>query len=141
MTSVDIEAPAATVWGVLSDIERWPEWTETVTGIDRLDSGPFAVGSRFRIKQPRLGPATFVVTGLEANRGFTWVTRSPGVMVTADHQIEASAAQCRVTLSVRFGGFLGTLAGWATRGLTNRYLALEAAGLKRRSEEVSRRRA
>jgi uncharacterized protein YndB with AHSA1/START domain len=141
VVTVDIEAHAATVWGVLTDVERWPEWTASVARVSRVEAVPFTVGSRVRIEQPRLRPATWVVTRLEADRGFTWVTRSPGVLVTADHQIDPSGNGCRATLSVRFGGPLGTLVGWATRGLTNRYLALEAEGLKRRSEEVYRRRA
>jgi hypothetical protein len=40
-----------------------------------------------------------------------------------------------VTLSVTFAGFLGRVIGWMMRGLNERYLAEEAAGLKRRSEE------
>jgi hypothetical protein len=41
-----------------------------------------------------------------------------------------------VTLSVSYGGPLGVVVGWMLRGLTRRYLALEAAGLKRRCEEA-----
>jgi hypothetical protein len=40
-----------------------------------------------------------------------------------------------VTLSLHFGGPLGSMVGWLLRGLNNRYLSLEAAGLKRRSEQ------
>jgi hypothetical protein len=43
-----------------------------------------------------------------------------------------------VTLSVTFAGFLGRVIGWMMRGLNERYLAQEAAGLKRRSEERAR---
>ena len=40
------------------------------------------------------------------------------------------------TLSIHFDGLLGPLWGWLTRRLNERYLGLEAAGLKRRSEET-----
>ena len=50
--TIHIEAPADVVWAVTEDIERWPEWTPTVTSARRLDGGPFGLGSRFRIKQP-----------------------------------------------------------------------------------------
>jgi hypothetical protein len=37
-------------------------------------------------------------------------------------------------LHLRYEGAVGTLLARLTRGITNRYLALEAAGLKRRAE-------
>ena len=46
----------------------------------------------------------------------------------------------RVTLSVTFAGFLGRAIGWMMRGPNQRYLAEEAAGLKRRSEARVRKR-
>jgi len=43
----------------------------------------------------------------------------------------------RATLSIRFDGLLAPLVAWLTHRLNNRYLGLEGAGLKRRSEERS----
>ena len=31
--TVDIPAPPDRVWAVIADVERWPEWTPTVTRI------------------------------------------------------------------------------------------------------------
>jgi len=36
---VDIAAPPGGVWAVIADVERWPEWTPTVTRLQRLDRG------------------------------------------------------------------------------------------------------
>jgi hypothetical protein len=74
------------------------------------------------------------VTDFEEGRGFTWVTRSPGVRVKARHQVEPTARGARATLSLDFSGPLAPLVARLTRGLNERYLALEAKGLKERSE-------
>jgi carbon monoxide dehydrogenase subunit G len=140
--TTDVDAPPEVVFAVLIDIERWPEWTPTVTRVERLDDagGPLALGSRLRIVQPKVPPAEWAVTALEPGRGFKIVSRSPGATVEADHWAEPAAdgAGSRVTLSVTFSGFLGRLIGRAMRRLNERYIAEEAAGLKRRSEERAR---
>lgn len=141
-TTTLVDAPPEVVFAVLGDVERWPEWTPTVTRVERLDGAgaPLAVGSRLRIVQPKVPPAEWTVTALEPGRGFRLVSRSPGATVEANHRAEPTAAgdRSRVTLSVTFAGFLGRVVGWMMRGLNERYLAQEAAGLKRRSEERAR---
>ena len=61
--SVDIDATPGEVWNVLTDVGRWPEWTPTVTRVERLDLGPFQVGSTVMIRQPRLPPTVWRVQG------------------------------------------------------------------------------
>ena len=130
--TVEIPAPPTLVWSVMTDVERWPEWTPSVSRVKRLSAGPLRVGSRARIHQPKLPPARWRVTELNPGAGFTWVSVAPGVRVVAGHYIEPCADGCRVTLSIRYEGLLGRwLARW-TRDLNERYLALEANGLKTR---------
>ncbi len=138
--TTEVDAPPEVVFAVLSEVEYWPEWTPTVTRVERLgDAGaPLALGGRLRIVQPKVPPSEWTVTALEPGRGFRLVSRSPGATVEANHWIEQAGAGSRVTLSVTFTGFLGRVVGWMMRGLNNRYLAQEAAGLKRRSEERAR---
>jgi len=137
--NVDIAAPPDAVWAVISDVEHWHEWTASISSVKRLDRGPFAVGSRAHVRQPKLRPADFVVTELVPQREFTWVTRSRGIGATARHAVEPTSSGTRATLSVRFEGLLAGAVGWMFGRLTNEYLALEAAGLKKRSEERSSR--
>ncbi len=138
--SVDIAALPARVWAVMCDAERWPEWTTTVTSIRRRDGGPLAVGSRVWIRQPNLPPAAWTVTELENGRGFTWVSGGPGMRVTARHWIDPVASGSRATLSIHYSGLLAPLLApllaWLTRNINDRYLAIEAAGLKARSEAL-----
>jgi uncharacterized membrane protein len=132
--TVEIQAPPGRVWAVMNDFKRWPEWTPTVTSIEPLDPGTPAVGSRLRIRQPKVPPAVWQLTELDEGRSFTWVTRRPGVRATGRHWVEASGGGSRATLSLEFSGLLGPLVARLIRGLNERYLALEAKGLKARSE-------
>jgi uncharacterized membrane protein len=134
--AVDIEAPAERTWAVIRDIERWHEWTPTVTSIRRLDEGPLRVGSRARIRQPGLPPAVWRITALDEGREFTWVTGGPGVHVTARHGVEAIARGSQASLSLNFSGWLGPLIARLTRRMNERYLGLEAQGLKMRCERA-----
>ena len=134
--SVIINAPPGHVWGIMADVERWPEWTTSVRKVRRLQDGPLTVGSKMWIYQPKLPPALWHVTALEHESGFTGTTSSPGVTVTAHHAILPASEGSRVTLSIRFSGLLGPLLARMTSSLNNRYLKLEADGLKKRSEET-----
>jgi uncharacterized membrane protein len=130
--TTEIPAPAQRVWAVMRDVERWPEWTPTVTSIRLRDPGPLRVGSRALVRQPKLPPALWRVTELDEGRGFTWATRSPGVRVVARHRIEPLGDGSRATLSVEFEGLLAPLVARLTRRLNERYLALEVSGLRAR---------
>jgi uncharacterized protein YndB with AHSA1/START domain len=133
-TSIDIAAPPDRVWRIMSDVERWHEWTASIGSIRRLDSGPLQPGARAYVRQPKLPPAHWRVTDVQPGREFTWISRSPGVLVTARHLVEPAAAGSRATLSIHYGGALGWLIAKLVRGITDRYIAMEADGLKRRSE-------
>jgi hypothetical protein len=136
--SIDIHAPPRIVWVIWSDIERWSEWTASITKIEKLTPGPLAVGVRARVRQPKLPAAVWIVTGMEENRGFTWVSMSPGAHVTGIHKIEEHGYGSRATMTLIFAGPIALLFGWLTRSLTERYLNFEAKGLKMRSEERAR---
>lgn len=130
--TVQIPVSPGLAWSVMADVERWPEWTTSVSRVKRLSGGPLQVGSRVRIRQPKLPPAWWRVTELNPGRSFTWVSRAPGVRVTAEHTAEARAGGTRVTLSIRYERMLGALLARWVGELNDRYLALEANGLQAR---------
>ena len=132
--SVDIAAPPARVFDVMADVERWSEWTPSVTRIRRLDKGPFGVGSRLFIRQPKLPPAMWKVTAIEPGHSFESISRSPGLRVVARHGVTEAQGGSRATLSIELQGLFGRLFGWMTKSLTERYLEMESQGLKARSE-------
>jgi uncharacterized protein YndB with AHSA1/START domain len=134
-TSIDVAASPERVWEVLVDVERWPEWTDSVSSVRPLDGGPLAVGSRVEVSQPRIPTGTYTVTALEPGSVFTWEQRQPGSTVSAHHECAplpdgGTRVQLRVVMSGAVGGVVGRL----YRKLTERYLAMEAAGLKARAE-------
>jgi uncharacterized protein YndB with AHSA1/START domain len=132
--ALKIEAPPSRVWEVMTNVELWPEWTESVDEVKRLDSGPLRVGSRVRIKQPKFLRAVWEVTELDPSRSFTWVMRRPGILASAKHRVQRSGQGSHAELSVTYSGFLGTLVAKGFANITHRYLMMEAAGLKQRSE-------
>lgn len=136
--SIDIAAPPDVVWSVMADPERWHEWTPSVRSIRLLGGGALRVGSRALVRQPKFPPAMWKVTALEPGRSFTWESGAPGIWVYASHSVEPVEGGARATLRLHYDGVLGRLMGRMTHAITNRYLGLEAAGLKRRSEDSLR---
>jgi len=118
----------------MTKVELWPEWTQSVDEVKRLDSGPLRVGSRVRIKQPKMLPAVWEVTALDPSRSFTWEMRRPGIVARAKHRVQRSGQGSHAELSVTYSGFLGTIVARVFAKMTHRYLMMEAAGLKQRSE-------
>ena len=135
--SVSIAAPPERVWSVITDVERWPDRIPTVDSVERLDPGPLAVGSRTRLRQPRLPEAVWTVTELDEGSSFTWESRSPGITVTAGHVVDEVAGGSRLDLSVTVSGPMSGPGWLMTRSLTKRYVETEAASIKQAAESTS----
>jgi hypothetical protein len=130
----EIHASCERVWSVLADVESWPQWTASMSKIELLDGVPLTVGSRARVFQPKLRPAVWTISDWQPNVRFAWIAKQPGLAVIGDHALKAAPAGCAVTLSVSFQGLLSPLAVLMAGKLTGKYLQLESAGLKARSE-------
>jgi uncharacterized membrane protein len=131
---VTIAAPPEQVWAVVVDVERWPERIPTVDEVERLDDGPLAVGSRTRLRQPRLPEAVWTVTELTDGSSYTWESKSPGVTGVAAHVVEPHPAGSRLTLTLSVSGPLSGLGWLLTRSLARRYVETEAASIKSAAE-------
>jgi uncharacterized protein YndB with AHSA1/START domain len=131
---VAIAAPPEAVWSTLIEVEGWPEWTASVTGVTRLDEAPLRVGSRVKIKQPRMKALVWQVTELAPQRSFTWVARSPGVATVARHDFTPGPNGTVLTLTIEQRGPLAGLIRLLMNSQTRRYLTMEANGIKARCE-------
>jgi uncharacterized protein YndB with AHSA1/START domain len=135
-----IAAPSARVWAVIADVERWSEWTASITRIRLLDAGPLAVGTRARIEQPKFPAMVWRVTAVEPGRSFTWETRGFGGGAVGTHEVADDGRGGSVaTLTIEQFGWLNALLARWIRPITERYLTMEIEGLRRRSEESAER--
>ena len=138
--TIEISAPPERIWAIMSDVVRWPEWTTSVTSVEVLDGGPFRVGTRARVKQPRLPAAVWTVTAVDPGRRFTWESVVPGLTSVGDHRIEVrgTSTMTRVTLTLTWRGWMTPIVWLLFGRLSRRYVQMEADSLKRRSEAARR---
>jgi uncharacterized membrane protein len=135
--SIDIDARQQRVWEVLSDLEAWPQRIETVDLVELLTPAPVGQGSSVRLKQPKLPEGTWEVTVWDAPSYFEFRQKSGGVTNVAGHRVEAlEEGRSRLTLTLDMRGLLVPVVALFYKGLTNRYMTIEAQGMKRASESV-----
>jgi uncharacterized membrane protein len=135
--SIDIDARQQRVWDVLSDLEAWPQRIETVDVVELLTPAPVDKGSRVRLKQPKLPEGTWEVTVWDAPSYFEFRQKSGGVTNVAGHRVEAlEEGRSRLTLTLDMRGLLVPVVAPFYKGLTNRYMTVEAQGMKRAAESA-----
>ena len=127
------------VWTVMIDVEHWPEWTSSVTSVELLTGPPLTIGSRVRIRQPKLPAAVWTVTAIEPGRFFEWRNVQLGLTSIGGHRIEPLGGnRSRVVLSLVWTGWLAPLINLVYGRLSRHYVQTEAEGLKRRCEATTR---
>lgn len=135
--SIEIDAQPQRVWDVLSDIEAWPQRIETVDVVELLTPTPVAEGSQVSLKQPKLPEGTWDITVWDAPSYFEWRQKSGGMTSIAGHRVEAlERGRSRLTLTLDMRGLLIPVVALFYKGLTNRYMTLEAQGMKRAAEST-----
>jgi hypothetical protein len=124
-------AAAPRLWERYSDPASWPDWdheTESVT----LD-GPFAAGTRGRLK-PKAGPATkFEIVEVTDGRSFTDVSFLPLARMRFSHTIDPQPDGAAITHKVTITGPLSPLFG----RLIGKKVAAELPGAMRRLGELA----
>ena len=134
-TSLTINASQEAIWKVLSDVAHWSEWTPTVTKIEVLDQPELKLSNRYKIYQPKLQPAVWIVTVLTSPSSFIWESRMPGTHMIAEHMVHAvSANQTEVTLKFSFQGLIGEIIGRLYGKTVQAYIETEGQSLKKRVE-------
>ena len=115
---------------------HWPK-AGTPGGGCLVAPPPLAKGSRVRLKQPKLPEGVWDVTVWDAPSYFEWTQRTGGITSVAGHRVEAlGEGQARLTLTLDMRGLLVPVVAVFYKDLTNRYMSLEAEGMKRASEST-----
>lgn len=136
--AVEIAAPPQVVWDVTANVERWHEWTGSITSVEWVQGHGLALGNVARIKQPMQSAALWTVTHLEPGHYFSWTTTNMGSTFVGAHRVEPAEGGTLATLIVDASG-LGSTILWPMLTLAlPRSLKMEAEGLKARSEELAR---
>jgi hypothetical protein len=129
--AIEIAAPRERVRQVMSDIERWHEWTASIKSVKRLSAGPFAVGNRVLIRQPKLPPAFWKVVAIEPGRSFTWISVAPGFRAIGYHAVESNSDVSRATLSIEFKEFSAACSPASRKASPNNISALRQMDSRR----------
>ena len=102
-SQIEIAADAATVWDVLANVERWPEWNQDVKAV--AVDGPIDVGSVFRWKTSA-GTITSTFKTLVRPREIGWVGRTLGITARHVWRLEPADGRTIVRTSESFNGIL-----------------------------------
>ena len=139
--TTDIPAAPGRVWDVMTDVERWHEWTPSIASVTYLGDAKFEVGSRVLIRQPKFPPALWKIATIVPGQSFTWVSVAPGLRIVGNHAVERDGKGSRATLGLDMHGLFSAFFARLTGDITQRYIAMEAKGLKARSQDPAYRHA
>jgi uncharacterized protein YndB with AHSA1/START domain len=105
-TEIEIDSPPESVWAVLTDFDRWPEWNTDVKSMSF--SGPVTVGSQFRW---RAGPGTIASTivQVESPRRIVWLGKTLGIKAVHAWTLEPRAGGTLVRTEESYDGLVARL--------------------------------
>ncbi len=133
--AIEIDAPAARVWQVITELERWPLWAAQMRKLSREGDVPLGLGSSVRVNPKGMPGGVWTVTEYDPPRSLTWTTDlAPGLRLVGGHLVEPVAGGSRATFSLVASGALATLLGPALAMLFRRNTRLATDGLKRHCE-------
>ena len=133
--AIDIDAPPATVWAILTELDGYHEWNPLFVKAD----GHVAVGQRITLRSRR--PATHrlmtirpTITKADPESELRWVSSIPGI-ITGEHAFALSAAGrgTRLVQTETFRGLLSSIPNPAFSNAEASFQALNEA-LRARAE-------
>ena len=103
--SIEIDAPAGVVSGLLHDMPRWTTWTTTVREATPLGAADMSPGTRVRVRQPGLPTSVWTVDRADGD-GLEWNNYRHGLRTVATHRLETTDAGSLLTVQIEQDGLL-----------------------------------
>ncbi|MEE9428995.1 MAG: SRPBCC family protein [Paracoccaceae bacterium] len=132
-----IYSPCEVVWNETIDIESWPEWAPTINKVQRLDSGPFGLGSLAKLKQPAQPETVWKVTEFSDGSYFAWEATVRGIHMRGGHLVLPTGAGCTSHMTIHVSGLMATILGPLIRKPIANAIKMENRGLKSWCEAAS----
>ena len=101
-----VEAPVVAVWRVLTEIDKWPDWQESVTSA--LLKGPLVPGTRFDWKSGGLKFISHIHT-CEPHMEFGWTGKTFGARAIHNWTFTEQGNQTRVAVEESLNGIFPRL--------------------------------
>jgi len=132
--SVWTRALPEAVWQIWADVENWNSWDH---GIEYSTlEGPFAVGTKGRLK-PQGGPPVHTeLTAVEFPRSFVDESQLPLTRIIVSHQMEREGSMTKVTHRVEMKGFLSPLFAILIGRKMKRNMLQEMEAMVRKAERL-----
>ena len=134
--SISVNATPERAWAVMKDVERWPEWTPSMSKVELLQPGEVQVGSKVKITQPKFPAAVWTVTKVEPNRYLEWRSTAPILASLGEHRIEPEGDGVKLTLAIEQTGLLVPILKLFYTKTILQYLDMESKGFKARAEST-----
>jgi uncharacterized protein YndB with AHSA1/START domain len=130
--SIEISAAPQTVWRVMCDLSRLPEWYFPSQRVELIDTGPVHPGTRFvlwiRTAAGVVVRAPGEIMRVEPLRLLQWRGQSNGIAATATWTLEAFNGSTRLSHEFAGGGwmmFLSAITGRAPKTARKRLEGLK----------------
>lgn len=135
-TRIVIDRSRDEVWKVLSALEKWPQWTPTMTSVRHMSGS--GVGAVYEVRQPGLPKSHLTITDWNEGQSFTWVAREKPSSTVADHVLTTiDENHTEATLTISMSGPMVALVWMLWGRKIRRFVDTEAASLKSRVESVT----
>ncbi|PSN15023.1 polyketide cyclase/dehydrase and lipid transport [filamentous cyanobacterium CCT1] len=129
---VTINAPAETIWQLLTDIDGWPSWNPNISAATL--AGRVKPGSTFRWKSNGIGIMSTLQT-VEPHCHLGWTGKAIGTRAIHTWELEPVGDTVVVTTAESFEGWLVRLMQGMMQNTLDTSLAAWLQSLKQRAEQ------